>query len=119
MADTTTRTDIPGVAKTMGSGSLDVFATPSMVALMEEAACNALAGLSAGETTVGTRIDTSHLAATVFGATVTAEATVTAVEGKKLDFTVEAKDSTGKTIGKGAHTRFVVESEKFMARAAK
>ena len=76
-------------AATMGSGTLDVFATPSLVALMENAACNAVIdSLAAGETTVGTKIDTSHLAATVFGAKVTAQATVTAVEGKRIEFTV-------------------------------
>lgn len=103
-------------ALAMGSGSLHVFATPSMIALMEQAACNAVAGsLDEESTSVGTLVNITHNAATGMGKKVTAIATLTAVEGRKLVFEITAADED-KQIGKGTHERFIVNKEKFMAK---
>lgn len=103
-------------AVALGSGDLQVFATPAMVALMENAAMNAAATLiGEGETTVGAQISVSHTKPTGIGHTVTATATLTAHEGRKLSFTVVASDEDG-TIGEGTHTRYVVSRERFMAK---
>lgn len=100
----------------MGSGSLHVFATPSMIALMEQAACNAVAAcLDEESTSVGTLVNITHDAATGMGKKVTATATLTAVEGRKLVFEITAADED-KQIGKGTHERFIVNKEKFMAK---
>lgn len=99
-----------------GSGALPVFATPCMVALMEEAAWTSLTPyLSPEEGTVGIQMDVAHSAATPVGMTVWAESTLTEIEGKKLTFTVEAFDTAGK-IGSATHQRFIIQSEKFLAR---
>lgn len=104
-------------ALSVGSGSLSVFATPMMAALMEKAACEALAPfLEDGETTVGTELNIQHTAATPVGMTVTAEAEVTAVNGREITFSVTARDSAG-GIGSGTHKRFVVNAAKFQSRA--
>lgn len=110
----------PGnTALALGSGSLEVFATPAMTALMENAAMNAVAAsLPEGSTTVGTRLDIAHTRATAPGETVTAEARLVEVDGRRLVFEVEARDSMG-TIGRGMHERFVVDREKFMAKLKK
>ncbi len=100
----------------MGSGSLQVFATPCMVALMEQAACNAVDPcFNDSESSVGTLINITHDAATGMGKKVTATATLTAVEGRKLVFEITAADED-KQIGKGTHERFIVNKEKFMAK---
>ena len=100
----------------MGSGDLPVLATPVMMALMENAAMLAVADhLPEGCTTVGGHIESSHLKPTRIGETVTAMATVTHVEGKKIEFRVEAR--CGDTLlGEGTHLRFIVDREKFMSR---
>ena len=104
-------------AAAVGSGSLPVFATPVMAALMEAAAVNALEGrLAEGETTVGTRMDISHDSATPVGLKVWAEAELTAVEGRALSFSVAAFDEAG-AIGAGIHTRFLVDVDRFLAKA--
>ena len=104
-------------AAAVGSGSLPVFATPMMVALMEKAAVAALEGhLEEGQGSVGTHMDVSHDAATPVGMTVWAEAELTMVEGRVLTFSVSAFDPAG-PIGKGTHTRFLIWNEKFMAKA--
>lgn len=104
------------IAKTMKSGALEVFATPAMCALMEEAACVAVNdSMEPGNGTVGISLSISHDRATAMGDTVTATATLTAVEGRKLVFAVEAKDSKG-VIGKGKHERFIINNEKFMSK---
>lgn len=104
-------------AAAVGSGSLDVFATPMMIALMEKAATAAVDGfLEAGQSTVGTHMDVSHDAATPLGMRVWAEAELIALDGRALTFAVSAFDDTG-PIGKGLHTRFVIQAEKFMAKA--
>lgn len=104
------------LAVNMGSGDLRVFATPSMMALMEEAAMRAVAAhLPEGSTTVGGHIASSHVKPTAHGGTVSATATLVAVEGRKLKFTVVASDDEG-GIGEGEHLRFIVDRDKFMAR---
>lgn len=99
-------------AKTMGSGSLDVFATPALVAMMEEAAVNALE-LEAGQSSVGVALDIKHIAATPIGMKVWAEAELIEVDRRRLVFKVEAFDSKEK-IGSGIHERFIIDAEKFM-----
>ncbi len=100
----------------MGSGDMPVLATPSMMALMENAAMLAVADhLPEGCTTVGGHITSSHLKPSKLGDKVTATATVTRVEGKKIEFKVEAH--CGDTLlGEGTHLRFIVDREKFMSR---
>jgi len=104
-------------ARTVGSGSLDVFATPMMIALMELAACECLADcLDAGQASVGTEVSVEHVAASPVGAVITASATVESVDGRKIVFSVSAHDGVGE-IGKGLHTRFLIDEEKFMSKA--
>ena len=99
-----------------GSGLVPVYSTPALVGLMEAAAVQALDGqLAAGQTTVGGHIDVHHLAATPLGMQVRARAELSAVEGRKLIFQVEAWDEVEK-IGQAVHERFVVDTERFMAR---
>jgi len=103
-------------ADAVGSGLVPVFATPYMIALMENAASSALLPyLDEGEGSVGTHLDVSHDAATPIGMKVWAEAEVIAVEGKKVTFTVSAFDEVG-SIGKGTHERYVIQTERFLAR---
>ena len=105
-------------AQTMRSGSLPVFATPAMCALMEEAACAALLGcLDPGMGSVGVSLNISHDAPSAMGEEITATAQLTSVEGRKLKFTVVAKDRHG-VIGKGCHERFIIDNEKFMGKLA-
>lgn len=104
-------------AAEVGSGSLLVYATPCMVALMEGAACEAIAAaLGENETTVGTELNIQHLSATPVGMDVRAEATVTAVEGRIITFEVEAFDEAG-PIGKGTHKRALVTTQRFLDKA--
>ena len=100
----------------VGSGSLLVYATPCMVALMEGAACEAIASaLPEGKTSVGIALDISHLSATPVGLEVRAEAEVTAVEGNILTFHVAAYDEAG-LIGEGTHKRAIVSSQRFLEK---
>ncbi len=103
-------------AVAIGSGDMPVLATPSMMALMENAAMLAVANyLPEGCTTVGGHIASSHLKPSKLGDIVTATATVTRVEGKKIEFKVEAH--CGDTLlGEGTHLRFIVDREKFQSR---
>lgn len=103
-------------AQAVGSGLVPVFATPRMVALMEEAAVNAVqSSLLPGRTTVGTRLDVTHDAATPVGMKVTAWAEVTAIEGRKITFAVSAYDNE-EQIGGGTHERAIVWTSKFLDR---
>jgi predicted thioesterase len=103
-------------AEAFGSGLVPVFATPAMVGLMEAAAVHALCGcLPDDQTTVGTRLDISHTAATPLGDRVRAEAVLTAVDGRRLTFDVSAFDSIEK-IGEGRHERVILARERFLAR---
>ena len=112
----TTVVDNSNTAKALGSGDMDVFATPAMVALMENAAMLAVAlKLEEGETTVGSMISTSHLKPSKIGNTISAIAELTAIEGRKLTFKISAYD--GETlIGEGEHIRFIVNREKFLSK---
>ena len=103
-------------AKVMGSGRLDVFATPAMVAMMEEAAHTSVeAELEEGQGTVGTSMTVSHIAATPVGMEVTCESELIEVDGRKLVFEIKAMDEVG-LIGEARHERFIIENEKFLAK---
>ena len=100
----------------MGSGDMPVLATPAMMALMEHAAMLAVAGhLPEGCTTVGGHISASHVKPSKLGDTVTATATVTRIDGKKIEFTIQAHCGDV-LMGEGTHLRFIVDKEKFMSR---
>lgn len=116
----TTKTYIVGeefTARKMGSGSLDVLATPALIAFMENAALT-LAGddMEDESTTVGTSVNCKHLKASAVGEKVIVTAQITAIEGRKIDFDIEAKNEAGETIGKARHERFIVNTEKFMSK---
>lgn len=101
-------------AAEVGSGSLLVYATPCMVALMEGAACEAIQeAIPEDQTTVGISLEISHLSATPVGLEVRAEAEVIAVDGKIITFSVTAYDEAGK-IGEGTHKRCIVSSQRFL-----
>ena len=113
-AEVSTLVEREDTAAEVGSGSLLVYATPCMVALMEGAACEAIApAIPEDKTTVGIELNISHLSATPVGLEVRAEAEVTAVEGKIITFSVTAYDEAGK-IGEGTHKRAVITSQKFL-----
>lgn len=106
-------------AAAVASGALDVFSTPSLVALFEATALQAVDPLlGEGLGTVGIEVAVKHLKATPIGQKVRCEVTVTAVEGKRIAFMGEMWDEQGK-IGEGSHTRFVVNQAEFMKRIAK
>ena len=103
-------------ADAIGSGLVPVFATPYMIALMENAAANSLLPhLAEDEGSVGTHLNVAHSSATPIGMKVWAETVVTAVEGKKITFEVAAFDEAGE-IGRGTHERFIIKPEKFLAK---
>jgi fluoroacetyl-CoA thioesterase len=103
-------------AESLGSGNLPVYGTPALVALMEAAAVNALAGhLEPSETTVGTAIHVTHLAATPVGLAVRAEAELTEVDGRKLTFVIQAYDPRER-IGEAQHQRVVVSRDRFLSK---
>ncbi len=105
-------------AARIGSGLVAVFSTPMLVGLMESAAVGALKdALEPGLTSVGTRIDVKHLAATPVGLQVRATATLKEVDGRRLVFEIEAWDDVEK-IGEATHERFIVNLQRFEARAA-
>lgn len=100
----------------LGSGDMEVFATPAMIALMENAAMNAVASyLDMGATTVGTMMKSSHIKASALGANIVAEAELVAIEGRRLCFAVKAWDDRG-VIGEGEHERFIVDRERFLSK---
>lgn len=108
--------DASNSAKAMGSGSLDVFATPAMAALMEKTALMSIAPyLEDGQTTVGTALSIAHTAATPLGMTVTCESTLIEADGRRLTFSVTASDERG-VIGTGTHERFIVDAERFQEK---
>ncbi len=103
-------------AAACGSGSLPVFGTPYLLALMEEATCNAVAGaLEDGQSTVGVSMDIQHTAPTPVGMAVRAEARLTEIKGKMLTFAVTAYDEAGE-IGSGTVRRCIIRSESFLTR---
>ena len=104
-------------ARAMGSGELPVYATPAMAALIEETAWRSAAlALEQGQSTVGTRLEISHLAATPLGRRVRCETVLTEIDRRRLVFSVVVFDEAGK-IGEGTHERFIVDSERFLAKA--
>lgn len=103
-------------AEALGSGDMAVFATPAMVALMENAAMLAVRdSLPEGSTTVGVEMQTSHIKASAMGANITASATLVEVDSRRLTFDVKAWDDKG-VIGEGRHVRFVVDRERFLSK---
>ncbi len=110
----TTIVNESNIAKSLASGDLDVFSTPSMIALMEHAAAEAMTEyLAEGESSVGTKVDIAHIAATPLGMQVTATAEITGADGRMVYFKVWAEDECG-LIGEGTHTRAVIDRVRFM-----
>lgn len=108
--------DETNTAKFAGSGSLDVFATPSMICLMEQAAQSSVAEyLGSEQGTVGTVINVTHDAATPLGMKVWAESELVEVDRRRLVFEVAAYDECG-LIGRGVHERFIIDNEKFLTK---
>ena len=106
-------------AETMGSGTLPVFATPAMVALMENTAAESVeALLGEGNTSVGTMINVKHLAADPVGVEVTCESELVEVDGRKLVFEIKVFDREG-TVGEAYHERFVIDKTRFMDKVQK
>lgn len=104
-------------AAAVGSGMLEVFATPMMIALMEKTACESVAPyLEEGSGTVGTELNVKHVAATPIGMQVTCETELVEVDGRRLVFHVKASDEAG-LIGEGTHERFIINNEKFQSKA--
>ncbi len=113
------RTRVTGdnTALKFGSGKVDVFGTPAMIALMEEASINTVdKNLPEGFATVGIELNIKHIAATPKGMNITASAELTEIDGKRLVFKVEAFDEVEK-IGEGNHQRYIIELDKFKSRA--
>ena len=103
-------------AAAVGSGALRVYATPAMIALMENTAMRSVAGeIGEGMTTVGTLLNIAHTSASPVGSTITCESELTDIDRRRLVFRVTAYDEAGE-IGSGTHERFIVDSEKFMAK---
>jgi fluoroacetyl-CoA thioesterase len=97
-----------------GSGTVEVFATPAMIALMEQTAMESVASLlPEGFITVGTEVSVKHFSATLPGKVVTCSTRLVLYEGNKLQFDVEASDESG-LIGKGTHTRYIIDKQKFI-----
>lgn len=104
------------LAVNVGSGSLEVFATPEMVMLMEKAACSCISDyLEGDETTVGTEMNVKHISATPKGMKVCAEAELIEINGRELVFSIKSYDEAG-DIGEGIHKRFIVHGEKFLSK---
>ena len=109
----------PMTARQMGSGQAEVLATPSLLALMEQAAWTAAApALEAGCSTVGTLMNVKHLSPTPLGMRVTCRAELTEVDGRRLVFRVTAWDAAG-PVGEGIHERAVIQNDRFLEKAAK
>ncbi|MCD8145349.1 MAG: thioesterase family protein [Oscillospiraceae bacterium] len=104
-------------AKTMGSGTLDVFATPAMIALLERTCwVSVQEALEPGWGSVGISLNVEHSAPTPLGMTVTCDSELIEVDGRKLTFRVVLRDEAGE-IGSGTHQRFLIQNEKFQAKA--
>lgn len=101
-------------ASVVGSGGLEVFSTPSMIALMENTAAGSLAPhLEEGQGSVGTAVNIKHIAATPLRMKVTCESEIIEIDRKRILFSVKAYDEKG-LIGEGTHERFIIDNEKFM-----
>lgn len=104
-------------AATVGSGLLPVYATPAMIALIEQTAVELLDGkLDGGLTTVGTKLDIAHTSATPIGLRATCVCELVEIDRKRLVFDVKVSDACG-LIGKGSHERFIVKAEPFVEKA--
>ncbi|MDR0965406.1 MAG: thioesterase family protein [Myxococcales bacterium] len=115
-ASASTIVDESSTACAVHSGALPIFATPMMIALMECAACKCLSdGLAPGQTSVGTRISVEHTAASPIGTSITANATIEAICGRRVEFAVTAR-AGDREIGQGRHTRLIVDVDRFMAK---
>jgi fluoroacetyl-CoA thioesterase len=115
-AEQVTTVTVEQTARHLGSGGIEVYATPAMIALIEAAAVAAIDPLlPVGQASVGMALDVRHLAATPLGEQVRARAEVTAVDGRRVTFHVEAWDAH-EQIGEGTHTRFVIDVARFMKR---
>jgi len=107
---------IENTAIAMGSGTLRVFATPAMIALIEGCCAESVEdSLGEGITSVGTKVEVEHLAASPIGASILCKSKLVAADGRRLDFEVEVFDNEG-LIGKGTHTRFTVDADKFVSK---
>ncbi|GHU25402.1 thioesterase [Spirochaetia bacterium] len=108
---------LKNTASALGSGGLDIFATPSLIALMEEACVVALEGcIPAGSSSVGGSVEIRHIAPSPLGATVTAVGELIGINKNRLSFRVEAYDAAGK-VGEGTHTRFIIDNALFLVKA--
>jgi len=104
-------------AAAYGSGLVEVYATPAMIALMEKTCYRSVMPyLSEGEGTVGTRVDISHKKASPLGTVITCKSEIIEIDRRRIVFKVEAFDDKGDMIGDGTHERFVINVEKFMSR---
>lgn len=113
----TMKVERENTAEVMKSGTLQVFATPAMIALIEETAWKSVAAeLEEGLVTVGTALNVKHLAATPVGMQITCTTVLEEVDGRRLVFSVSVEDETGK-VGEGTHERFIVQAEKFQKKA--
>lgn len=109
---------LKNTAKALGSGGLEVFATPAMVALMENTAARSVESyLDEGWGTVGMSISVKHSAPTPVGMNVSCESTLTEVDGRRLVFGLQVSDENG-IIGTGTHERFIINNEKFMQKVS-
>lgn len=114
----TTPVTSENTAKALGSGGLEVFATPAMIALLEFCALESVRSfLPSGSSTVGTKIEIAHLSATPVGSTVRAETELVEVDRRRLVFDCRAYDDAG-LIGEGRQERFIVDDARFMEKAA-
>ena len=105
---------LANTALAMGSGTLRVFATPAMIALCEGCCAESVEDLlDDGMTSVGTKVEIEHLAASPLGSSILCKSRLVSVDGRRLDFEVEVFDNVG-LIGKGEHTRFIVDAERFV-----
>lgn len=117
LGESSATVDPSNTAVAYGSGNVSVFATPAMIGLMEKAALSSVDPLlETGMTTVGTRVEVQHLAATPIGMKVVAVSELLEVDGKRLVFRVEARDEV-EVVGRGTHERYIVPEEKFLSRA--
>lgn len=112
-----TAVTMDSTAVAMGSGTLRVFATPAMIALVEGCCAESVEDLlDEGIISVGTAVNIEHLSASPVGAGIVCKSVLTAFDGRRLDFEVEVYDNAG-LIGKGTHTRFTVKADSFLKKA--
>lgn len=103
-------------AKTLGSGTLEVFATPAMIALMEGCCMESVSSsLSKGESTVGISIDVKHLSPSPIGVEIRCESELTQIDGRILEFTIKVFDNKG-LIGEGVHKRCIIDIDRFLMK---